>query len=1065
MPSNDIDYLSINSVNAFNSPKIVSRPTSLKFDPREKSMEIEMNSRSLSNISNDPRTPKSKNISSNTDPRKSSAYNNLRKSLPNPTVLLATRFKKDRHTVQSSPNFGIVISKLSPLVTSDQLHNYFEDFGYISKIRLARDPSTGMSLGIALVEFGTFNENDIPRVSAKNAFDSLDYLTTRFPGSVIQSNNYDLYTKLVQKSSSREIKELGSPRSENNFAQLPIKELPPSTPRQDNSLSIRFPENSLIVEKKLSKENRFALLINTDPQISKLSYNSLTKFIKSHNPAILFTKKNDLYVVFSSEKELNRFSTLLKYSDLKIDEYHFRKCNPEDYNVVNNFIDKENSIPAPIPDPLINSTPDISLNYREKTEKKIESEYLIPAPSDSTFRSLKDIHKLYSTPIKLAQSLKSEIKTPISESLVFQLCQSFITDVKKRILRGAIESKFDYIMKKNNLPISTEKVLETNGEKVKVISIDSDQSKMNSVLQSLPAFRKNYNKGEKKRAFKRSKFYESDNGNDDDGYKKDPKIDNLESGMIPYSPSSDGENRAGRFKRKRLQNHNISSDNSEISLNHYDQISDFDSPCGNKFNEVPFVSKPQETSQICNEPSSEGSLFHSTSDETSSAHSKNHSEFEDEFISPLRNSSISSSINTRSNKPKTYQKVSKHFNPKPSSEVHDENDSFSQRTSSSKMDRGDFDSKPIVQSGTESRCIDSESISDVAENSTFEDISIIDIENFDVIEDTNLPNSTGSARTQGYYKIPKSDKSSYLLPLLPYLHWSANFFTSPKTNISIFQNKENSGKNNLIAQTIEIENGLCSFTAYRNPLFHNTIESHSKASAADSSDYKLSSHNQSSSSSNSRSHRAANRNLRAQLIGYKPINNINSESSISLGTKKENHFSGIKSEQTSRVNSSSNITNALNFNSLESRKKSLYFAKSGIHDYGLFTREHIYPGEFVIEYIGEIIRPSLADLRERRYHTEIGLPLDCCYLFKIDNETVVDATLTGNIARFVNHSCDPNCIAKVIVADGSKRIGIYAKSDINIGDEITYDYKFSVEDSENKIPCLCNTEACRGFLN
>ncbi|KAJ2795948.1 Histone-lysine N-methyltransferase setd1b, partial [Coemansia furcata] len=102
----------------------------------------------------------------------------------------------------------------------------------------------------------------------------------------------------------------------------------------------------------------------------------------------------------------------------------------------------------------------------------------------------------------------------------------------------------------------------------------------------------------------------------------------------------------------------------------------------------------------------------------------------------------------------------------------------------------------------------------------------------------------------------------------------------------------------------------------------------------------------------------------------------------------------------------------------------------------------------------------LADLREEQYERE---GIGSSYLFRVDDEIVIDATKCGNVARFVNHSCEPNCIAKTIVADGTKRIVIYASHDIQVGEEVTYDYKFPPE--EVKIPCLCGSVNCRGYLN
>ncbi|KAH8292656.1 hypothetical protein KR044_007087 [Drosophila immigrans] len=150
----------------------------------------------------------------------------------------------------------------------------------------------------------------------------------------------------------------------------------------------------------------------------------------------------------------------------------------------------------------------------------------------------------------------------------------------------------------------------------------------------------------------------------------------------------------------------------------------------------------------------------------------------------------------------------------------------------------------------------------------------------------------------------------------------------------------------------------------------------------------------------------------------------------------------------------------LKFNQLKFRKKQLKFAKSAIHDWGLFAMEPIAADEMVIEYVGQMIRPVVADLRETKYE---AIGIGSSYLFRIDMETIIDATKCGNLARFINHSCNPNCYAKVITIESEKKIVIYSKQPIGIDEEITYDYKFPLE--EEKIPCLCGAQGCRGTLN
>lgn len=145
---------------------------------------------------------------------------------------------------------------------------------------------------------------------------------------------------------------------------------------------------------------------------------------------------------------------------------------------------------------------------------------------------------------------------------------------------------------------------------------------------------------------------------------------------------------------------------------------------------------------------------------------------------------------------------------------------------------------------------------------------------------------------------------------------------------------------------------------------------------------------------------------------------------------------------------------------LKARKKRLRFQQSKIHDWGLVALEPIDAEDFVIEYVGELIRSSISDIRERQYEK---MGIGSSYLFRLDDGYVVDATKRGGIARFINHSCEPNCYTKVISVEGQKKIFIYAKRHIVAGEELTYDYKFPVE--VNKIPCNCGSNRCRRSLN
>lgn len=152
----------------------------------------------------------------------------------------------------------------------------------------------------------------------------------------------------------------------------------------------------------------------------------------------------------------------------------------------------------------------------------------------------------------------------------------------------------------------------------------------------------------------------------------------------------------------------------------------------------------------------------------------------------------------------------------------------------------------------------------------------------------------------------------------------------------------------------------------------------------------------------------------------------------------------------------------LTVSELQQRRKRVYFRKSAIHGMGLYANEDVDANEFVIEYIGAVIRRSIADVREQVYEDE-GLGDN--YLFRIDSDFVIDATRRGGPARFINHSCDPNLIAKIISIGDNHHIVFYSKRRVEKYQELTYDYKFDIEGEDKKIPCLCRASNCRKYLN
>eukprot|EP00475_Leptophrys_vorax_P002194 TRINITY_DN1124_c0_g1_i12.p1 TRINITY_DN1124_c0_g1~~TRINITY_DN1124_c0_g1_i12.p1 ORF type:complete len:655 (+),score=107.52 TRINITY_DN1124_c0_g1_i12:104-1966(+) len=97
--------------------------------------------------------------------------------------------------------------------------------------------------------------------------------------------------------------------------------------------------------------------------------------------------------------------------------------------------------------------------------------------------------------------------------------------------------------------------------------------------------------------------------------------------------------------------------------------------------------------------------------------------------------------------------------------------------------------------------------------------------------------------------------------------------------------------------------------------------------------------------------------------------------------------------------------------------------RSNIHGVGLFAAQTYDAGDVITEFIGEIIRNALAEVREKEYERK---GIGSCLMFRMDEDTVIDGTERGNMTRYINHSCDPNCFSRVIVVDESKKIVICA---------------------------------------
>jgi hypothetical protein len=134
---------------------------------------------------------------------------------------------------------------------------------------------------------------------------------------------------------------------------------------------------------------------------------------------------------------------------------------------------------------------------------------------------------------------------------------------------------------------------------------------------------------------------------------------------------------------------------------------------------------------------------------------------------------------------------------------------------------------------------------------------------------------------------------------------------------------------------------------------------------------------------------------------------------------------------------------------------------SPIQGRGAFATRRIRKGTRLIEYVGERISHAEADKR----YDDNGMKRHHTFLFTLSNRTVIDAGVGGNEARFINHSCSPNCEAVI----DSGHIYIESTKTIQPGMELVYDYQYerasdADESDEARYPCRCGSPDCRGTI-
>ncbi|KAI0487395.1 SET domain-containing protein [Xylaria cf. heliscus] len=134
--------------------------------------------------------------------------------------------------------------------------------------------------------------------------------------------------------------------------------------------------------------------------------------------------------------------------------------------------------------------------------------------------------------------------------------------------------------------------------------------------------------------------------------------------------------------------------------------------------------------------------------------------------------------------------------------------------------------------------------------------------------------------------------------------------------------------------------------------------------------------------------------------------------------------------------------------------------KTSDRGYGIRANRCFQANQIIMEYTGEIITEEECDRRMNEKYKDN----QCYYLMSFDQNMIIDAT-TGSIARFVNHSCQPNCRMVKWIVSGQPRMALFAgDQDIMTGEELTYDYNFDPFSAKNVQKCLCGSPNCRGVL-
>ncbi|KAL1820242.1 hypothetical protein ACET3Z_015111 [Daucus carota] len=135
--------------------------------------------------------------------------------------------------------------------------------------------------------------------------------------------------------------------------------------------------------------------------------------------------------------------------------------------------------------------------------------------------------------------------------------------------------------------------------------------------------------------------------------------------------------------------------------------------------------------------------------------------------------------------------------------------------------------------------------------------------------------------------------------------------------------------------------------------------------------------------------------------------------------------------------------------------------RCGKKGHGLQLLEDVREGQFLIEYVGEVLDMHAYEDRQKEYALKGHRHF---YFMTLNGSEVIDACSKGNLGRFINHSCEPNCRTEKWMVNGEVCIGIFALRDIKKGEEVTFDYNYVRVFGAAAKKCVCGSSLCRGYI-